>query len=188
MYFFKGFLREEYYTEFKYSSTKYMSTIKIELHLNTYFSEMVRIVHNHKGILDKFIGDGLMAVFGLEGDLAEAPTLAVRCASEMLNELDSIRRKVNFPLRIGIGIHCGPIVAVNIGSEDRLEYTVMGNAVNAAARLEEASKAARADLVISDVIYREMAPLIRRMPWRDMGKLQLRGRSEPLPSYSYSVQ
>lgn len=114
--------------------------------LNRYFEAIAAPVLAEQGLLDKFIGDALMAEFGVpvhRGDRLEA-LAAVRAALAMQANLDDLNRQLHEeglePLRQGIGIHCGEVIAGNLGSKDRLEYTVIGAAVNLASRLESLTR------------------------------------------------
>ena len=114
--------------------------------LNRYFEAIAAPVLLEQGLLDKFIGDALMAEFGVpvhRGDRAEA-LAAVRAALAMQANLDALNRELEQeglePLRQGIGIHCGDVMAGNLGSSHRLEYTVIGAAVNLASRLESLTR------------------------------------------------
>ena len=114
--------------------------------LNRYFEVIAAPVLQEQGLLDKFIGDALMAEFGVpvhRGDHAEA-LAAVRAALAMQANLEALNRELDQeglePLRQGIGIHCGEVIAGNLGSSHRLEYTVIGAAVNLASRLESLTR------------------------------------------------
>lgn len=124
--------------------------------LNEYFTLVVQAVHSHQGVLDKFIGDAAMAVFGLDED-PQAHENALLSALDIQQGLLELNKKLTNQdrptIRNGIGIHCGPVVAGNIGSEERLEYTVIGDAVNTAARLESLTKDLPSTLVLSKDVY-----------------------------------
>ena len=108
--------------------------------LNSYFSRMVDIVFKYDGTLDKFVGDALIVVFNDPFDQPDAEQRAVKCAAEMQREIKDFNLEQEVAgkktLGVGIGIHCGPVVAGNIGSESRMDYTVIGNTVNFTARLQ----------------------------------------------------
>ncbi|MBC8317250.1 MAG: GAF domain-containing protein [Desulfobulbaceae bacterium] len=108
--------------------------------LNGYFSRITPIIFNHHGTLDKFMGDGLLAFFGAPISVDNAPGEAVQTAIEIIREIDLINRqntKKNWPtLHASIGINAGEVVAGYIGSEEHLNYTVIGDAVNVAQRIE----------------------------------------------------
>ena len=109
--------------------------------LNEYFSEMVDIIEKHGGIINKFIGDGLMAVFGLvnKNDLSSS-TNAVNSSIAMRKSLKQLNERLGLSLRFGIGIHYGKVLSGYIGSRNRLEYTVIGATVNEASRIEQETK------------------------------------------------
>jgi adenylate cyclase len=113
------------------------------------FAVLVETIDRHGGIVNKFLGDGFMALFGAPLDAPEAASHAVAAAREMLLAMDDINEGSHWPLRIGIGIHFGEVVAGNIGSPRRKEYTVIGDTVNFAARLEQLNKEFNSQLLIS---------------------------------------
>jgi adenylate cyclase len=118
--------------------TEQMPPAAVSRLLNGIFSELVEIVFAHGGTLDKFLGDGLMAIFGAPNDLPGHAEQAVRCALAMqkrIAELE-IHDGPPDPVQLRIGINSGPVVAGDLGSERRVDYTVLGNTVNVAARLE----------------------------------------------------
>lgn len=122
--------------------------------LNAYHAVMLEVVRRHGGMLDKFIGDGMLVVFGLRDAVTDAGAeAAVSCAREMLSALSELNlsraREGLDPLRAGIGVHSGPVVAGSIGAGDRLEFTVIGDAVNTAARLEGMTKEAGVSLLVT---------------------------------------
>ena len=112
--------------------------------LNVYFDSMVDIIFKHHGVLDKFIGDGLMAVFGLVSPSGQEPyhaVYAVRSAIAMQNGTRDLMREFKLkgypPFEVGIGINTGETLVGNVGSKNRVDYTVIGDTVNVAARLEQ---------------------------------------------------
>lgn len=147
--------------------------------LNEYFNEMVDIVLQHCGHLDKFIGDALMAVFNVPKVQRHAELHAVQTALDMLRALDRINGKRAQrgldPLRIGIGINTGPVIAGSIGHRRRLEYTVIGDAVNLASRIESQTKVAGHSLLVSESTYRAVRAhvIAHALP-----PVRLKGRAE----------
>jgi adenylate cyclase len=122
--------------------------------LREHYNRLGAIVFEHAGTLDKYIGDALMATFGTPEPGLDDATRALRCGRAMLEAMtawNAERAAAGEPeLRIGIGIDYGPVVLGNVGSERRLEFTVIGDVVNVAARLEELTRKAGVDLIVSD--------------------------------------
>jgi class 3 adenylate cyclase len=125
--------------------------------LNDYFSEMVEAVFEQQGILDKFVGDGLLAIFGSLDDTTDHPRRAVLAALRMkarLAKLNGERSMVGQPpIAIGIGIHTDTVVVGNIGSHRRLEYTVIGDGVNTCSRVEAANKGFGTTILITEATW-----------------------------------
>jgi adenylate cyclase len=120
--------------------------------LNDYFSYMVQAVEKHHGLVYQFVGDGIMAVFGAPVKLTGHANCAVRSALEMMDALDRFNTEIRSglpPIRIGIGINTGPVVAGIIGTQQRMEYRVVGDSVNLAARIEALNKEFHTDVLIS---------------------------------------
>ncbi len=151
--------------------------------LNVYLDVMVRAVRAHGGVVDKFIGDSLMVVFGIPDQAPDDAARAVRAAVAMelaLEEHNAQRVEAKLaPLRHGIGVHFGPAIAGHIGNEERLQYTVVGDVVNLASRLEGASK----ELGVPIVISADAAAAARAgaggedpCPLRSLGSISVRGR------------
>jgi len=126
--------------------------------LNQFFERMVHIVQDHGGVVDKFIGDNLMAVWGVPSHVPDAELMAVRASLAMLEEMDKWNKELiqqgRSSVGIGIGLNCGPVVAGSIGSMDRMEYTVIGDTVNTAQRAESTAK--RQQLVITQAMYEKI--------------------------------
>jgi adenylate cyclase len=113
------------------------------------FAVLVDILDRHGGIVNKFLGDGFLALFGAPFEAENAAHRAVAAAREMLEANERVNEATSWPLRIGIGIHIGEVVAGNIGSPRRKEYTVIGDTVNFAARLEALNKEFNSQFLIS---------------------------------------
>ena len=139
------------------------------LMLNEYFSEMVDIIFGHRGILDKYIGDAIMAVFGTPFTSPEDADNAVKVANDMMGTLRRFNQERSDRgqdmVHIGIGLNTGEVVAGNIGSPKRMDYTVIGDGVNLAARLEAATKYYGAAVIMSEftVARIKSAGLIREL-------------------------
>jgi adenylate cyclase len=154
--------------------------------LNRYLTAMGEVVKNNRGFLNKFIGDGIMVVFG--APLTEGPRedacRAVRCALEMLARLDhwNATKPPDEPhLKIGIGIHTGPVTAGNVGSPDRLEYSVIGETVNLASRLEALTKEFKTPLVLSPATWEHIQGQFSTV---SLGSAQVRGFTNSIPLYT----
>ncbi len=152
--------------------------------LNEYFTEMVGIVMQEDGVVDKYIGDAIMAVFGAPVPKPEDPVNAVRAAVRMRLALAELNTRLEARgmqrLRTGIGIHTGPVVAGNIGSEKRMEYTVIGDAVNLASRLESNTKDVGVNILISEDTYALTKGVIEARPVRE---ITVKGRKQPVMTY-----
>ncbi len=149
--------------------------------LNTYFTEMVDLVFKHQGTLDKYVGDALMAVFGVPVPLPHAATQAVECAVAMQRRLAQMQARKRTPIRgVRIGINTGEAIVGNIGSDKRMDFTVIGDAVNVAARLQEWAKELEADTLVSEATFREVAGQFEFIPEEPVA---LRGRKEPTGIY-----
>ena len=149
--------------------------------LNTYFTRMVQVVQEGGGVVDKFIGDGLLAVFGLD-DPSGACDAAVRAALQMQEALAEINPSLRSPMRIGVGVHRGPVISGLVGSPERLEFTVIGDAVNTASRLESLTKQVDAPVVVSATVYDDIAPELQAL-FRDLGEHPLKGKAAPVRVY-----
>jgi adenylate cyclase len=152
---------------------------EVVLLLNAYFSVMVRLVREHGGLIDKFIGDGLLAVFGLD-DPRDAASRAVLAALAMLDACKELTQKLGAPLAIGIGIHKGEVIAGNVGAPERLEFTFIGDVVNTASRLESMTKQLGSPLLVSQAVQDDLNASVRALPWTQLGEHPLKGKSVAL--------
>lgn len=147
--------------------------------LNRWFTEAVEATNNHGGVVDKFIGDGLLALFGLDGE-TDACEKSVACAEEMLSRLDRLNRELRTPLAVGIGIHKGDVLAGLVGSPERMEFTAVGDAVNTAARIEKTTRDLKARILISQAVADELSD---HRGWRDFGERTFKGKTEKIRLY-----
>jgi adenylate cyclase len=149
--------------------------------LNEYFTRMVEVVFHHKGTVDKFVGDMLMALFGAPLEDPLHAEHAVEAALDMIEAL----RKLNVKwmaeghpaLDIGIGINSGPMIAGNIGSDQIMSYTVIGDAVNLGSRLESLNKQYGTHIIISDATRRHVHD---RYTFRPLGDVVVKGKTKPV--------
>jgi len=149
--------------------------------LNEYFSIMVDCIQKEGGMLDKFIGDALMAVFGTPVPHEDDPDRAVRASIEMMKELEKWNHQRiahgKKPVKIGIGINTGQIVSGNIGSPKRMDYTVIGDGANLASRLESGSKQYGAGILISETTFKKLRSTYRT---REVDYVIVQGKTEPV--------
>lgn len=147
--------------------------------LNDFLTKMTRIIFDKNGTLDKYLGDGLMAIFGAPFHMSDAPYWAVRSALEMqacmARYQQEWEQKYGFTGRLGIGINTGEVTSGSIGSPDRMDYTVIGDSVNLGARLQ--AMAVKSDIVISEDTYKHVQDRIQVEP---MGTVQVKGRQQQL--------
>ena len=155
--------------------------------LNQYFELMVEVVFRNQGTLDKFMGDGLMAIFGAPENDPYQEEHALKAAIEMQQELAKLQvgwAAEGIHIRIGVGIHSGPAIVGTIGSSRRMEYTAIGDTVNVASRLQNATKELGANILISEHTYYGAKGAF---PFRNMGTITVRGREEPLTVYALDI-
>jgi adenylate cyclase len=149
--------------------------------LNEYFAVMVKIINANGGIVDKFIGDAIMAVWGVPKSTKKDAHNAVKACLEMrraladLNEVRMSRKEP--PIQIGMGLHAGSAISGTIGSDERMEYTIIGNTVNTGSRIESSTKAFGADLLVSDTVIEKVGDAFLT---EYAGSAEVKGRSEPL--------
>ena len=172
--------------------TTYSETVAPEAlvqELNAYLDDLVPAIHAEGGVVDKYIGDAIMAVFGAPHSRGDEACRAIRAAVAMGHALDAhnVRREARglTPLRQGVGVHWGRVVAGNVGTQERLQYTVVGDAVNVASRLEGATKTEGVPLLLSEALVAqgrlegsELPPL------KVHGRIPVRGRHADLQVFT----
>lgn len=157
--------------------------------LNEYLSEMTDIVMKNRGLLDKYIGDAVMAVFGAPRHYPEHPVMACRVGLQMISCLKDLNAQWQTQdwdgkrppaLEIGVGINTGPMVAGNMGSRERFDYTVMGDNVNLGSRLEGLNKAYGTHIIISQSTLDQVHDLF----WvRCLDRVRVKGKDDPVAIY-----
>jgi len=163
--------------------------------LNAYFTEMVDVVLRHGGILDKYIGDAIMAVFGAPLVVPRDADNAVAASIEMTRTLGRFNQQRTScglePIEVGIGISTGEVVAGSVGTTKRMDYTVIGESVNLAARLEGANKHYGTSVLVSDST---ISQLKSALSWREIDLMRVTGTNklisvfEPLDCYPEAVR
>ena len=168
--------------------SEHLAPQEVVAFLNRFFDRMTAAVFEHDGTVDKFIGDGMMAIFGAPLDLADHSTRACAAALSMAEGLDTLNQNDTLdtagsdaPISVGVGINTGEMVAGNIGSSQRFEYTVVGDAVNLAARIEPLNRILGTRILLSEMTYQNLSS----NPWtfRELGSGHVKGREDPVTLY-----
>lgn len=156
--------------------------------LNAYFEDMVQEITAADGIPDKFLGDGLMAIWGVPGGDPNHAQKSCQAAIAMIERLKIVNQarlaQGLIEIKVGIGIHAGPVIAGNIGSKKKMEYTVIGDTVNTSSRIEGMCKTLNADLVISSTVYEKLSTALQAH-FVFASSEQLRGRTRVTDLYTY---
>jgi len=151
--------------------------------LNAYLTSMSQIVDNHGGVVDKYIGDALMALFGVPLEMPDQADQALLAALEMRTALTDLNHRLfqprGYTIGFGIGIHTGMVVAGNVGSPQRYNYTVIGDDVNVASRLQTLTRNSDydADIIVSDAALRESRT---KFQTRMLGEASVKGKQQPV--------
>jgi adenylate cyclase len=157
---------------------------EVVAYLNRLFGFMIESVNRNHGIVNKFLGDGFMAVFGAPITNREDCQNAVIAAREIVAEVERLSISGAIPpTRIGIGLHCGSAVTGNVGSDQRKEYTIIGDVVNLASRIEQLNKPVGSRLLVSDAIVDAFGGA-DDLHAREIGPMEVKGRIEPVTIYS----
>ena len=153
--------------------------------LNRYFSTMVNIIMDRDGIVDKYIGDAIMAIFGAPATHDNDAISSVMSGLEMtaaLNEFNKLQISLKAPeFKIGVGINYGIVTVGNIGCNKKMNYTVIGDAVNLASRLEGLTKKYRQPILFSDTVWEKV---YRDLPCRTIDKVAVKGKSLGVPIFT----
>ena len=166
------------------SMSEKLSADEVSVILNEYFTEMEPIVTKHHGVINKFIGDAVMVIFGEPIKDEQHPVNAVKCAYEMLEKVDELQQKWlsegKPKIEIGVGINTGEAFVGNIGSENRMEYTVIGDTVNLASRIESYNKIYKTNLLISSSTYASVKNIVDVIK---ISNVTIRGKSKKMDLY-----
>jgi adenylate cyclase len=151
-------------------------------YLNALFGPLVAVVNRHGGIINKFLGDGFMAVFGAPFSDGRECQAAVRAALEIVAAVDGMAKAGTIPpTRLGIGLHAGEAVTGNVGAEARKEYTVIGDTVNLASRIEALTKQYDAQVLVSEAVFSEVDG--NGLEASALPPVQVKGRDAPVRVY-----
>jgi adenylate cyclase len=154
---------------------------EVVAYLESLFDFMIEIVNRHHGVINKFLGDGFMAVFGAPLSDGADCLNGLEAAREILSRIeDEVAAARVLPTRVGIGVHSGEAVTGSIGSSLRKEYTVIGDVVNVASRIEQLNKQFGSQLLISEAVWQEVSDKFNATP---MGAVQVKGREAPIQVY-----
>ncbi|GBF48653.1 adenylate cyclase-like protein [Leptospira ryugenii] len=161
----------------------------VVLFLNEYLSRMTEVIFRFNGTIDKFIGDAIMTIFGAPFKREDDALRAVKTAVAMIRDLELLNQKLNLPqerLQVGIGIHTGEAIVGNIGSERRLDYTVIGDTVNLASRIEGLTKHYQCNILISEATYEKVNGKFSASEGfviREIDTVIVKGKSKPITIY-----
>lgn len=140
--------------------------------LNTYYSGMAKVIEAHEGMIAQFVGDEIFAVFGAPLPIRDKVDRALRCALAMVDGLEGINAKlgplIGREIRVGIGLNQGSVIAGNLGSQDRISYSITGDTVNTAKRIESLAPSGKNTILVSESIYESARYLIETEPWPSM--------------------
>ncbi len=172
------------------SISEKMSSQKVSELLRAYFTPMTRIILTHGGTLDKFIGDALMAFWNAPVDVAQHPVKAVDAALAMILELKrlnkSFEKDYSLQLEIGIGLHCGMVTVGNMGSEDLFDYTVIGDNVNLASRIEGLCIHYGLNFLVSESVKKACLATedASHLLFQEVDVVRVKGKHEPIAIFS----
>lgn len=157
--------------------------------LNDYLTAMSDVIASHGGTLVAYMGDGILAVFGAPAEQADHADRALAAALEMAGPAlegfnEALRRRGEQPFRIGIGLNAGPVMAGNVGSQRRMEYSTIGDTTNTASRLETMTKGTAHTIFLSDSVRQMLTR--RREDLLHVDRMTVRGKDEPVTVWSVS--
>ena len=157
-----------------------MSPKEVVSFLNKYYSIMNKIIKRHNGVVTQFVGDEIFATFGAPLQHTDNEKSAVFCALDMLEILPKLKKETGKEFIIGIGINSGEVVTGNLGSEDRIDYSVTGDTVNTGKRIEMLTKERPNSIIISDSVYEKVKSVVDSHP---LPPQVVKGKKDPLIVY-----
>ncbi|MDD2716028.1 MAG: adenylate/guanylate cyclase domain-containing protein [Candidatus Wallbacteria bacterium] len=161
-------------------SEKYEPELVVQI-LNEYLTAMTDIILEHQGTLDKFVGDEIMALWGIPSQIQNHAELAIMACAKMLVKLrelqESWKQRNIEPFNIGMGLNTGELISGNMGSEKRMDFTVIGDTVNTAARLQSLTREYKCFLLISNSTYELVKHLVAAS---DIGEVQVKGKNKSI--------
>lgn len=160
-----------------------LSPVQVVQMLNEYFGAVIQPINRHGGVINQFQGDAMLVTFNVPVEDPSHADAAIKAARE-IQELVKNRRFAGVPLRTRIGINTGTVIAGNIGSGDRINYTVHGNAVNLAARIEQLNKNYDTHVLVSATTVSLLAD---SYPLKSIGEIAIRGKQEPVELFSLEI-
>jgi PAS domain S-box-containing protein len=152
--------------------------------LNTYYTMMTEVISAHEGVVNQFVGDEIFVSFGAPLPIRDCVASAVRCALAMVKRLEAInarlRESIHREICIGIGMSYGPVVAGNLGSEERLSYSITGDTVNTAKRIESLAKTGTNTILVGEALHERARHLVTTKPWPPVS---VKGKGTPVRVY-----
>ncbi len=155
-----------------------LGPIKFGEILSKYYQEMTNVIFEHNGLVDKYLGDGIMAVFGMTGDMKNQEVRAVEAGLSMLSQLESMFGDLDDKICIGVGVNTGDVVAGYVGSRQRVELTVLGDTVNVAAGLQAMARPNR--LIVGPATQ---AVIVGKFETQRVGLITVKGRTRDIQGY-----
>jgi adenylate cyclase len=166
------------------SMSEELSPREVVSFLNDYYSVMTEVVKKHGGAVNQFVGDEVFASFGAPVAIADAEYHAVACAIQMVEQIKELNEKYSDrfgrKIEIGVGVNCGEVIAGNLGSEDRMEYSLTGDTVNTGKRIETLTKRKANTIYISDKVYEKAG---QHFQTQALEPVMVKGKKESLKLY-----